>query len=140
MNKSGHQCWWISSLLISFLYPAIGIVSAMLAGAAASGQMRFIWRLSAFVGSAAVLAVHTAYERVRLRSTARLTAWHTSAAVALGAFWLALIANVHDLGSAAGYRPKMLIALAAWPLITAVPAFFAALILSAGFSRAQQKQ
>ncbi len=37
-------------------------------------------------------------------------------AVAFGAFALALMANVHDLGSSAGYRPRMLIALVAWPL------------------------
>ena len=57
-----------------------------------------------------------------------------SAAVALGAFALALAANIHDLGSASGYRPRMLIALVAWPLLTAVPAFIVALVLAAGIS------
>ncbi len=140
MNQSVSQRWMITVILVGLLYPAIGITSATLAGAAGSDQMRFIWRLSAFAASALVLAAHTAFEQFRIGSTARLTAWHTSLAVAFGAFALALIANVHDLGSAAGYRPRMLIALMAWPLLTAVPAFLVALILAAGFARAQGKQ
>ena len=54
------------------------------------------------------------------------------AAVAFGAFALALAANIHDLGSASGYRPRMLIALVAWPLLTGVPAFIVALVVAAG--------
>ena len=57
---------------------------------------------------------------------------HASVAVAVGAFALALVANIHDLGSATGYRPRMLIALVAWPLLTAVPAFIVALVVAAG--------
>jgi hypothetical protein len=96
--------------------------------------MQFFWRLSAFIISALVFAAHMAYEHFRLRNTTRLTAWHTSVAVAFGAFALALVANIHDLGSASGYRPRMLIALVAWPLLTAVPAFIVALVLAAGLS------
>src|SRR2546422_8055795 len=106
--------------------------SAALAGAAASNPMRSFWRLSAFVISAVVFAAHIAYEYFRLRNTARRTAWHASGAVAFGAFALALAANIHDLGSASGYRPRMLIALVAWPLLTAVPAFIVALVVAAG--------
>ena len=38
-----------------------------------------------------------------------------SLAIALGAFLVALVANIHDLGSPSGYRPIMLIALVVWP-------------------------
>jgi hypothetical protein len=55
-----------------------------------------------------------------------------SAAVALGALGLALAANIHELGSDSGYRLGMLIALIAWPLLTAVPAFVLALVVAAG--------
>ena len=119
-------------MLAGVLYLAAVLTSGSLAGAAASNQMRFFWRLSAFVISAVVFAAHVAYEHFRLRSTARRTAWHTSLAVAIGAFALALVPNIHDLASASGFRPRMLIALVAWPLGTAVPAFIVALVVAAG--------
>jgi uncharacterized membrane protein YhaH (DUF805 family) len=131
MNNSGRQQWLSAMILAGVLYLAAGIASATLAGAAASNQMRFFWRLSAFIISAAVFAAHIAYEHFRLHNTARPTAWHASVAVAFGAFALALLANIHDLGSASGYRPRMLIALVAWPLLTAVPAFIVALVVAA---------
>jgi hypothetical protein len=132
MSDSGHQRWHMTALLIGALYLVVGLASAALAGAASSRQMQFFWRLSAFVISAVVFAAHIAHEHFRLRNTARPTAWHTSMAVAIGGFALALAANIHDLGSASGYRPRMLIALVAWPLLTAVPAFIVALAVAAG--------
>lgn len=139
MENSGRQRWLITGILVGVLYLAVGIISATLAGAAASNQMRFIWRSSAFIISAVVFAVHIGYEHLRLRNTARPTAWHASVAVAFGAFALALMANIHDLGSASGYRPRMLIALAAWPLLTAVPAFIVALAATAGLARVRRR-
>ena len=130
MNDSGSQRWLSSATLVGLLYLAIGITSATLAGAAASNQMRFFWRLSAFIISAVVFAAHIAYEHFRLRNGARPTAWHASAGVAFGAFALALAANIHDVSSASGYRPRMLIALLAWPALTAVPAFLVALVVA----------
>ena len=132
MDHSGRQRWLGTLILVGALYPAVGIASSALAGAAASGQMRSFWRLFAFFISAVVFAAHIAHEHFRLRYAARPTAWHASAGVALGAFALALAANLHDLGSASGYRPRMLIALVAWPLLTAVPAFVVALVVAAG--------
>jgi len=120
---------------VGVLYLAVGMASAALAGAAASGEMRSFWRLSAFVISAVVFAAHIAYEHFRLRNPARPTAWHASSAVAFGAFALGLAANLHDLGSASGYRLRMLIALVAWPVLTAVPAFIVALVVAAGLGK-----
>ena len=119
-------------ILAGVIYLVVGVASGALAGAAASVGMRTFWRVSAFILSAAVFVAHIAYERLRLRSAVRPTAWNVSLAVALGGFGLALAANLHDLGSASGYRPKMLIALVAWPLLTAVPAYLVALVLAAG--------
>jgi len=124
---------WLSiAVFAGVLYLAATLISGALAGAAASTQMRTFWRLSAFVISAVVFAAHIAYEHFRLRNPARLTAWHASVAVAFGAFALAVAANIHDLVSASGYRPRMLVALPAWPLLTAVPAFVVALVVAAG--------
>lgn len=114
------------------IYLAVGVTSATLAGASVSNQMRFIWRLSAFIISAVVFACHIADEHFRLRNTTRSTALHTSAAVAIGAFALALVANIHDLRSGTGYRPRMLMALVIWPLLTAVPAFIVTLLVAVG--------
>ena len=122
-------------VLVGVFYFAVGITSGALAGAAASDQMRFLWRLSAFVISAVAFAAHIVHEHLRrktARSTARSTAWHASLAVAFGGFALALAANIHDLGSESGYRSRMLVALVAWPLLTAVPAFVVALVAAAG--------
>lgn len=58
--------------------------------------------------------------------------------VALGAFALALMANFHDLGSATVYRPRMLVALVAWPLLTGVPAFGVALVVAFGLGMTQR--
>lgn len=135
MDHSARQRWLSTALLVGVLYPAIGFASSTLAGEAASSQMQFFWRLSAFVISGVVFAAHIAYEHFRLRNRARPTAWHAAVAVAFGAFALAFMANIHDLGSAAGYRPRMLIALVAWPLLTGVPAFIVALVVAAGLKR-----
>jgi len=132
MEDSGRERWLNKVILVGVLYLAVGITSASLAGAAASNQMRSFWRLSAFVISGVVFAAHIVYEHFGVRSTARPTAWHASAAVAFSAFALALVANIRDLGSASGYRPRMLVALVAWPLLTAVPAFIVALVVAAG--------
>ena len=132
MNDSGRQRWLRRAILVGVLYLAVGTGSIALAGAATSIQMRSFWRLSAFGISGVVFAAHIAHEHFRLRNTTRPTAWHASVAVAFGAFALALVANIHDLGSASGYRPRMLIALVAWPLLTAVPAFVVALVVAAG--------
>ena len=135
MNDSSRQRWISTAILVGLLYPTIGVASSELAGAAASSQMQFFWRLSAFVISGVVLAAHIAYEHFRLRNAMWPTAWHAAVAVALGAFVLALMANIHDLVSASGYRPRMLIALVAWPMLTAVPAFIVALVVAAGLKR-----
>jgi hypothetical protein len=132
MDDSDRQRWLSTVILVGAVYLVVGITSATLAASAASDKMRFFWRLAAFSSSALVFAAHIAYEHFRLRQTARPTAWHASVGVALGAFALALVANIHDLGSASGYRPRMLIALVAWPLLTAVPAFIVALVVAAG--------
>src|SRR5229473_7863620 len=131
MDNSDRQRWLSAAILAGVLYSAVGLASSALAAAAASEQMQFFWRLSAFVISGVVFAADIAYEHFRLRNTARPAAWHVSVGVAFGGFGLALAANIHDLGSVSGYRPRMLIAPVAWPALTAVPAFVVALVVAA---------
>ena len=121
---------WLLVILVGVIYLAVGIASAELAKSASSERIRFLWRLSPFIISGVVFVAHIFHEQFRGGNTAKWTALRASLAVAVGAFALALIANIHDLGSATGYRPRMLIAFVAWPLLTGVPAFVAALVLA----------
>ena len=123
---------WFMVILVGMIYLAVGLASAELAKSATSDRIRFFWRLSPFIISGVVFVAHIAHEHFRGGNTAKWTALRASLAVAVGAFALALIANIHDLGSATGYRPRMLIAFVAWPILTGVPAFVAALVLAFG--------
>jgi len=131
MNDSGGKRWFLTAILAGALYLGAGTISAALTAAVNPGPLQFLARVSAFGVSAVILALHVAYERLRLGSATKRAAWHGAVGAALGGLALALVANIHDLGSATGYRPRMLIALVAWPFITAVPAFVVALVVAA---------
>lgn len=132
MSDAHQSHGWRGAIVLGAVsYVIIGLVSGSLAGSAASTQLRDAWRQGAFVISAIVFAAHIWYGHFRLRRVPRDTARHAALAVALGALGLALAANIHDLHAAAGYRPRMLIALVAWPVLTAVPAFLAARVAAA---------
>src|SRR5437660_4072814 len=119
-------------MLVAVAYAAIGIVFAALAVDA--NHVR-VWRLAAWLASAVVAAAHMWYEQYRLGSPPRRTALHAAGAVALGAFGLALAANVHWLvAETRGPRPPLL-ALPVWPVITATPSFLVALAVAAVLAR-----
>ncbi len=119
-------------ILVAVTYAVIGIVFAALAKSADAVRL---WRLAAWVASAAVAAAQIGYEHYRLGSAPRVTARHAAGAVALGAFGLALAANMHWLLSGTRGQHPPLLALPAWPVITAVPAFLAALAVAAILAR-----
>jgi hypothetical protein len=132
MDVSGRRSWVRALLLAGVAYAAIGIVFAALA---ADAHHVRVWRLAAWVASALVAAAHIWYEHYRLGSSPRPTALHAAGAVALGAFGLALAANVHWLFAGThGQRPPLL-ALPVWPVVTALPAFLAALAIAAVLAR-----
>lgn len=111
-------------VLVGLTYAAIGIAFAW-----PTTHVR-MWRLAAWLVSAAVFAAHLSFEAFSLRRTPRRAATHVALAVALGAFGLALGALAHSLrvGSSSEHRRLVLIALVAWPVITAVPAFVVAMV------------
>ncbi len=136
MDISGRRLWVRAMIVVAVAYVAIGIVFAALA--ADANHVR-LWRLAAWLASAAVAAAHIGYEQYRLGSAPRPTALHAAAAVALGAFGLALAANVHWLFAGThGQRPPLL-ALPVWPGITALPAFLAALAVAAVLARVSRR-
>jgi hypothetical protein len=95
------------------------------------------WRLAAWAVSAVGFAAHIAYERFRLRDPPGLAALHVALAAALGAFGLAVGANIHSLSVGSDrHRQLLLLSLAIWPVITAVPAFLVALVANVVLRRA----
>jgi hypothetical protein len=129
---TGRSRWLVAVLLVGVVYLLAGIVFASLAKTATSDQVRVMWRLAAWLISALAFAAHIGYEHTRLRSSPRTTALHASLAVALGAFGLAVSAGIH---AQAAHKHFPAVALAAWPALTAVPAFVVALIAAALLTR-----
>jgi hypothetical protein len=111
------------SVLLGIVYALVGILFAL-----PTSDVR-AWRLAAWAVSAVGYAAHIAYERFRLRNSPASAALHVALAAALGAFGLAVGANVHSLfaGSVNRHRQLLLLSLAIWPVITALPAFLVAL-------------
>jgi len=123
-------------ILVGVAYGVIGIVFAALADA---DHVR-LWRLAAWVVSAALYAAHIGYEHYGLDSAPRATALHVAGAAALGAFALAVAANVHSLFAATpGPQSRLLLAFAAFPVITAPPAFLVALAVAAALARLSRR-
>jgi len=122
------------------VYFIVGVVFGALAGRAASGQGRVAWRWAAWALSAAVFGAHILYERARGRGSPRITALHAASAAALGAFGLAVAANVHarTIG-AREHAVSLALSLAIWPIMTALPAFLVALVAAIVFDRALRR-
>ena len=121
---------WLRVVLWGLAYAVIGFVTAALSRGAATGQLRLVWRWAAWLLSAVVFAAQIFFERSRARSPAG-GAWRAALAVAVGGFLLAAWATVHSLTVGAGRLGAHLIALVAWPVLLAVPAFLAAWAVAA---------
>ena len=135
MDASGHKRWLRAVILLGVVYLVAGITFGALAGGSASNQMRTTWRQTAWLTSAVAFAAHIWYELFRLRHSPLTTALHVSLAAALGAFALAVAANLHAQWTASGNQRLLALALALWPALTAVPAFVVALATAAGLAR-----
>jgi len=123
-------------LFLGVLYFSIGVAFGAVAGRAATSEGRVAWRWAAWVLSAAIFGAHIVYERVRARGSRRITALHASSAAALGAFGLAVAANVHaHTVGAREHALALALSLAIWPIMTALPAFVAALVAAIFFDR-----
>ena len=122
-GESPRQSWVRPAVLLGMGYALVGIVFAV----PATHVQR--WRLAAWIVSAIGYTAHIAYERFRLRNSPGSAALHVAFAVALGAFGLAVGANIHSLssGSTSQHRRLLLLSLGIWPVITALPAFLVAL-------------
>ena len=132
MGESSRRAWIRPAAIFGACYALVGITFAVPVTHAHA------WRLAAWLVSAAVYAAHIAYERVRLRSSPSASALHVATGVALGAFGLAVGANIHSLstGSTHEHQRLLLLSLGIWPVMTAVPAFLVALGVNVVLERA----
>ena len=116
------------ALLAALVYLVAGVGLGGLAGRAASAEMRVNWRLLAWLISAVAFAAQIVHEQFRLRSSPVNTALHAALATGLGAFGLAVAANIHAHTSGSSHpRSFAFLTLVAWPALTGVPAFVVAL-------------
>ena len=88
--------------------------------------------------SVVVFVTHIGYEHFKLRSAPRTVAIHVAIAVAIGAFGLAIAAMIRSLLMGEFRLPIWLIALVAWPALTAIPAFLVALVAAVILRRLSQ--
>jgi hypothetical protein len=123
VGESPRKSWVRAVVLFGIGYALVGIVFAV------PTTHVHAWRLAAWAVSAVGYAAHIWYERFRLQNSPGVAALHVALAVALGAFGLAVGANIHSLStvSANQHRQLLLLSLGIWPVITALPAFLVAL-------------
>ena len=119
-------------MLIGMVYLVAGVA---LPNPPASDPTQLVWRLAAWVISAAAFAIHIGLEHFRLQSSPYRTALHVAAAVALGGFGLAVAANIHALTAGTGNQRLLALALVIWPIMTGLPAFVVALGVAAVLAR-----
>lgn len=121
MGESPGRSWVPTAVFLGIAYALVGVVFAVPAT-----HMR-AWRLAAWVVSAIGYAAHIAYERFRMQNAPGSAALHVAFAVALGAFGLAVGANIHSLSvGSTQHKHLLLLSLGIWPVITALPAFLVA--------------
>ena len=139
MAVSDHKRWLRSVILFGTIYLVVGVTFGAFAGWSTSKQMGIMWRRAAWLVSAVAFVVHIGHEQFRVRNSPSSTALHASLAAALGAFGLAVAANVHALREVSGNQRLLALALVLWPIITVVPAFVVALALAVGMTKIRRK-
>ncbi len=126
-------------VFLSVGYFVVGIVFGEIAGQATSHRVVVAWRWAAWIISVLAFGAHIVFEQVQLRSSPRITALHVSSAAGVGAFGLAVAANIHAQAVSAGQRSLLLaLSLGIWPVMTALPAFFVALVAAILFARVRR--
>ena len=130
-----RKSWIVCAILAGVAYWAIGRFFPN-PDSSAGAQIQLLWRLGAWLISAAVFAFHISYEHFRLRNSPLTTALHTTTGVAFGAFLLALAATIRAT-TVVLHAPfsRYLLSLVLWPIFTAVPAFLVSIFVAAILAR-----
>lgn len=121
-------------LLAGAAYVLIGTGTSILAAASPSSVGGRGWRLAAWVLSLIVFGVHLAIERRRDPRPVRAAA-RVALAVAIGAFGVAALGPVRMHWGEPARLKLIMLSLVAWPLLTGVPAFVVAFLVSIGLDR-----
>src|SRR5262245_14734590 len=129
-TQPDRKSWLVFAILAGVAYAIIGRFFPN-PDSSAGAQVQLLWRLGAWVLSAAVFAFHIGYEHFRFRNSPLTVAAQTTSAVALGAFLLALFATVRAVTNVthAPFR-QYLLALVLWPIFTAIPAFVVSFVIA----------
>jgi hypothetical protein len=120
---SGRFRWLWAVILFGMVYLAVGVAFPNPPG---SNPAQFVWRLAAWLICALAFAIHIGLEHFRLRNSPYRKALHATAAVALGAFGIAVAANIHALMAGTGNQRLLPLALVIWPIVAGLPAFVVA--------------
>jgi hypothetical protein len=126
--------WIRAAAIAAVVYPTVGVSFSIPPGMSSSHGVAVAWRLAAWLVAAVTFTAHLAYEHVRLRNPPLRAAIHSSAAVALGAFLLAIWVNVR-LHWAPQQSPLAPLALILFPALAGVPAFLVGLTTLAAIRR-----
>lgn len=128
-------------LVLAAVYLVVGILFGALAGRATSHQVRIGWRWAAWIVSAIAFGAHIAYEQLHRRTAPKITALYVSLAAGLGAFTLAVAANIHAQTAASPHRHSLALALSllVWPIMTVVPAFVVAIMAATLVARVRPR-
>jgi len=132
MSTPARGRWVRIALIAAAVYAAIGL---WFPNPRDPSQGQFAWRLAAWIVSGVVFAAHISFEQLGLGTSVRATALHAALGAAIGAFVLAAVAAGRAWLHGTGRLVLHAIALVAWPLITAIPAFLVALAAAAVLSR-----
>jgi hypothetical protein len=125
-----EQRWLRTVIIIGAIYSLDGIVFGIFAGWSKSHTMVFIWRLAAWLTCALLFAGHIWYEHYRFNNSSLKTALHTSSAAAVGAFGLSVAANINALFVSSTNQILLAFSLLIWPVLTLVPAFITAFVVT----------
>jgi hypothetical protein len=131
--------WIPAALCAAVLYPAVGVTFTLLDRRAGPAPVR-PWRVAAWIAGGAVFAAHLLYEHLRRRSSPSTAALHAAAAVAAGAFLLAVWINLHRPPNEPGRQRSLVpLALVVFPAVTGIPAFLAGLVSVAALARLRRR-
>ena len=136
-RSPASRLWLVD--IVGAAYVVIGIVTAALAGRAASPRAVTAWRLAAWLLSLAAFLAHLVYDRMKPDSSSASSARHVAAAVALGAFLLAAVGPVRSHWGAPNFWRVAALSIVVWPVLTGIPAFVAALVAGSIIGRARVK-
>jgi hypothetical protein len=107
----------------SLAYVMVGIITAGLAGAAASLAATKAWRLAGWALSLAVFMVHVVASRHRQPGSPLGAAARVAIAVAVAALVLAIVGPVRGHWGEPAIGRVALLSVVLWPLMTGIPAF-----------------